>query len=66
MRTASIKKREKYEKFLSSVEILKVLSSYEVSNLCDAVQREEFKPKEIIVTQGEEGLLNSFLLMLSC
>lgn len=55
VKDAAIKKREKYEDFLKSVEILKSLDPYEVSNVADAVKSRKYAKDEYIIRQGEEG-----------
>ena len=55
VKTASIKKRERYEKFLSRLEILEDLYMYELGQLCDVLVSETFMSGEAVVTQGEKG-----------
>jgi len=50
VKDAASKKREKYDNFLSSVEILKSMDPYERSKLGDAVMEETFKKDETIIT----------------
>jgi len=50
VKDAASKKREKYDNFLSSVEILKSMDPYERSKLGDAVKEEAFKKDETIIT----------------
>lgn len=51
VREAAIKKRQKYEKFLRSVDILKTMEDYEISQICDAVQSETVNANDIIIKQ---------------
>jgi cAMP-dependent protein kinase regulator len=55
VKDAAAKKREKYDNFLQSVEILKSMDPYERSKLGDAVQEEVYKKGEKIITEGQEG-----------
>ena len=55
VKEASQKKREKYENFLSTVEILQNMDHYERSKMADAVKEKKIKAGEIIIKQGEAG-----------
>ena len=55
VKDAAAKKREKYDNFLTTVEILKNMDPYERSKLGDAVQEETFAKDHKIITEGEEG-----------
>lgn len=55
VKDASIKKREKYQNFLSKVEILKTLNEYEIGLIADAIKEETMKKDEDIIRQGEKG-----------
>lgn len=55
VRDASMKKREQYENFLKSVEILKELGNYERSQLSDSLQKETVASGAEVIKQGEEG-----------
>lgn len=55
VKDAAAKKREKYDNFLSQVEVLKTLDSYERSKLGDAVKEHNFKEGDAIIKEGEEG-----------
>lgn len=59
---ASMQKREKYQNFLSQVEILSSLNEMEVMTLADSLAEETFQDQSIIMTQGEEG--NHFYIIL--
>ncbi|KAG0674787.1 hypothetical protein C6P42_002061 [Pichia californica] len=49
------KKRSLYENFLKEVPVLQSLSTYERSKLADALNTENFKSGENVVTEGEAG-----------
>jgi cAMP-dependent protein kinase regulator len=55
VKDASMKKREKYEKFLKSVEILSTVDGYELSQICDALRLCTFKAGEYVIKEGETG-----------
>ena len=57
----TMKNREKLEKFLSEVELLASLSSYERSKICDCLKIIIFEPEQRIIREGEKG--NSFFLI---
>mmetsp|Transcript_47737 Transcript_47737/g.134796 ORF Transcript_47737/g.134796 Transcript_47737/m.134796 type:complete len:370 (+) Transcript_47737:65-1174(+) len=46
---------EKYEGWLSNVEILKTLNYSELSRIADSLQREKFAPGADIIKQGDKG-----------
>ena len=52
---AQIKKMQKYEEFLASVEILKTMEPYERSKLSEAFKEEEYAAGDYIIKEGEEG-----------
>ena len=51
VKEAAVKKREKYESFLKSVDILRTVENYEISQICDAVHSEKFQAGEYIIKQ---------------
>ena len=55
VKDAAQRKREKYENFLQSVEILQQLDPYERSKLGDAVREESFNNGDYIIRQGATG-----------
>jgi len=55
VKDAASKKREKYEAFLKSVQILKDLGQYEISQLSDALATQVYQPGVNVITQGEPG-----------
>mmetsp|Transcript_11721 Transcript_11721/g.10353 ORF Transcript_11721/g.10353 Transcript_11721/m.10353 type:complete len:151 (+) Transcript_11721:407-859(+) len=50
-----MKKREKYEEFLTKVELLQGMEPYERIALADGVMEQVFSPGEYIIREGEEG-----------
>jgi len=55
VKDAAIKKREKYEMFLKSVEILKSMSKYEITQISDALKVKYFKKDEVIIKRNDFG-----------
>jgi len=55
VKDAASKKREKYDNFLASVDILKSMDPYERSKLGDAVKEQKYKKGEFVITEGDEG-----------
>lgn len=49
------KKREKYEKFLKSVEILSEVDSYEIGQISEALRSSNYSKGEFIIREGELG-----------
>lgn len=63
VKEASQKKREQYEDFLNSVDILKHIDHYEKAKLCDVIRDQHFAPGEKVISEGDEG--NVFFLVVS-
>ena len=55
VKEASQKKRQKYERFLSTVKILQNMDIYERSKFADAVKEQKVAAGQKIITKGEEG-----------
>jgi cAMP-dependent protein kinase regulator len=55
VKDAAQKKRDKYEEFLSKVEIFKHMSEYERSKIADSITEKVFSEGQTVMTQGEEG-----------
>lgn len=55
VKDASMKRRQMYEKFLKSVEILKSIDSYEINQISDSLKIRKFKAGDMIIQQNEEG-----------
>lgn len=49
------KKREKYQKFLKSVEILSTVDEYELCQICDALKLYHFKAGEYVIREVENS-----------
>lgn len=62
VKDSAIKHREKFEKFLSEVELLSTLSPYERSKICDCLQLMIYEPGQRIIREGEKG--NTFYLII--
>ena len=52
VKDAAAKKREKYDNFLQSVEILQTMEPYERSKLGDAFMEDNFKKGERVISEG--------------
>eukprot|EP00349_Pseudokeronopsis_sp_Brazil_P005416 CAMPEP_0202963476 /NCGR_PEP_ID=MMETSP1396-20130829/7465_1 /ASSEMBLY_ACC=CAM_ASM_000872 /TAXON_ID= /ORGANISM="Pseudokeronopsis sp., Strain Brazil" /LENGTH=177 /DNA_ID=CAMNT_0049684721 /DNA_START=469 /DNA_END=1002 /DNA_ORIENTATION=- len=63
VKDAAARKREKYEDFLKSVDLLKAMDHYERSKLADAIKEKDVKPDEFIIKEGEEG--ETFYILIS-
>ena len=61
VKDAASKKREKYEAFLTKVQLLSTMDSYERSKLADAFKEEAYQPGEFIIREGEEGNVFYFI-----
>ena len=55
VKDASMKRREMYEKFLKSVEILKSIDSYEINQISDSLKIQKFKSGDYIIRKDETG-----------
>ena len=55
VKDAAMKKRAKYETFLSCVDILKSIDSYEITQISDALKIEYYKTGDQIIKVDEEG-----------
>eukprot|EP01017_Pseudomicrothorax_dubius_P013268 TRINITY_DN1577_c0_g1_i1.p1 TRINITY_DN1577_c0_g1~~TRINITY_DN1577_c0_g1_i1.p1 ORF type:complete len:351 (-),score=142.75 TRINITY_DN1577_c0_g1_i1:143-1195(-) len=55
VKDAAAKKREKYEHFLSRVELLDTVDPYERSKIADALKPMKFRAGEYVVKEGENG-----------
>ncbi len=55
VKESAMRKRERYEKFLKSVNILSSMDNYEISQISDALKTEKVKEGEYIIRQNEEG-----------
>lgn len=55
IKDATIKKREKYEQFLKSVQILKGMESYEILQISDALKTRVYNAGEYIIKRNDFG-----------
>lgn len=55
VKDSAVKKREQYEAFLKSVDILKDVSPYELTQICDALKTVNFSIGEEIIRESTEG-----------
>lgn len=55
VKDAAAKKRELYENFLQSVELLKDMDSYERSKIGDAIKSVTYKAGSLVVKEGDDG-----------
>ena len=55
VKDAAIRKREKYETFLKSVELLKSMEDYERSQISEAFKDAKFNAGDLIIKEGDEG-----------
>lgn len=55
VKESAIKRREKFDSFLSEVELLQELEPYERSKLCDCLVSHTYSPGQHIITEGENG-----------
>ncbi len=57
------KKRDRYEDFLSTVEILSSMDNYERSKIADVIQEHNFAPGQQVIKEGDDGSV--FYLIIS-
>ena len=62
VKSASMKKREKFDEFLSKLEILQDLNPYERERLCDVLTEEEFEDGVVVMREGDPGDRLYFIL----
>lgn len=55
VKDSAIKRRNKYDSFLSKVELLQDLDQYERSKICDCLQPQTYLAGSSIITEGENG-----------
>lgn len=61
VKDAAAKRRERYEDFLSQVQILSSMEPYERSKLADAFKEDSFKPCDYVIKEGETGNVFYFI-----
>ncbi len=52
---AAIQKRNRYEKFLSKIELLDTMDPYERSKIADVIKTKHYKKGDYVIKQGEKG-----------
>ena len=62
VKQSAVENRNKYEDFLSQVEVLQTLDNYERSKLCDCLNIITFESGERIINEGDKG--NTFYLII--
>jgi len=55
VKDAAQKKRERYEDFLKTVPLLEKMTTYEKSQMADALREEQVEEGKVIITEGESG-----------
>jgi cAMP-dependent protein kinase regulator len=55
VKDAAIKRRNKFDSFLSKVELLQELDQYERSKICDCLQPQKYAAGDYIITEGDTG-----------
>ena len=55
VKSAAIKRRDKYDNFLQKVEILSELEGYERAKIADCLQTEHYRNGDFIIREGEDG-----------
>eukprot|EP00746_Dinoflagellata_sp_MGD_P128893 gnl/MRDRNA2_/MRDRNA2_63180_c0_seq1.p1 gnl/MRDRNA2_/MRDRNA2_63180_c0~~gnl/MRDRNA2_/MRDRNA2_63180_c0_seq1.p1 ORF type:complete len:345 (-),score=87.64 gnl/MRDRNA2_/MRDRNA2_63180_c0_seq1:288-1322(-) len=61
VKDAAARKRDTYDGFLKSVDLLKSLDPYERSKICDALKVNAYKANDKVIRQGEAG--NEFYII---
>jgi cAMP-dependent protein kinase regulator len=62
VKESAMKNRLRYEEFLSQVEVLQSLDTYERSKLCDCLTITDYNKDQYVIKEGEKG--NTFFLVL--
>lgn len=55
VKDAAIKKREQYETFLKTIELLNNINGYELSQICDAVKTRYYNSGDRIIRESDDG-----------
>lgn len=55
VKDASVRKRNRYEKFLSEVELLDTMDPYERSKIADVIKSKKFKQGDYVIREGDKG-----------
>jgi len=61
VKEAAIKKRNKYEEFMKTVQIFQTIETYELMKILDGLKPVDYKAGEQIIKEGDEG--NVFFLL---
>jgi cAMP-dependent protein kinase regulator len=61
VKDAAAKKRERYEDFLGSVDILSGMEHYERIKLADGLKEEQYHPSEYVIREGDAGDIFYFI-----
>lgn len=62
VKDSSMKKRQQYESFLKSVDILKDIDSYELGQICDALKTSNYNEGDYIIKEVRIYMLNKLFL----
>lgn len=55
MKDAAIRKRDKYEAFLTKIPLLETVEAYERSQIAEAFREKKYEAGDYIIKEGEEG-----------
>jgi len=55
VKDAAVRKRNRYEKFLSQIEILSTMDAYERSQIADVIKSKKFTKGEYVIHEGGKG-----------
>jgi cAMP-dependent protein kinase regulator len=61
VKESAVKRRERYDKFLTNVEVLSTIDSYERSQLADLIKPVTVKAGEVIIKEGTRGDMMYFI-----
>ena len=66
VKNAVIKRRNKFEEFLSKIPILDSLNGYEKNKICDCLQTKTYNKNDYIIHEGESGDVFYFIQSGTC
>lgn len=55
VKDSATEKRNRYENFLKSVELLSTMDSYEIGQVADALRTATFKAEDVVIREGDYG-----------
>jgi cAMP-dependent protein kinase regulator len=55
VKESAMKKRDKYDKFLSNIKLLQSMDTYERSKIADALKPMKYETGDFVIRQGEDG-----------